>query len=397
MIADFISKQKCKIESASLNRVVLAFLATVLVILPLIQGFASAQTLDQCDLEHIYNDTVWYDPCSQTNTSAVVGSVILTGNDNAEKAYNFFLCQGLTPTQAAAIVGNLLQESGVTPTSVNSDSGAYGIVQWLGGRLTDLQNQPNYTDLGVQLAFAWHELTNGYKDVLDALKATNDLATAVDIILRHYEIPCSTSDESCWSAENNNRLYNAGNVIKSYGSGSDCSSNENNSNDIGSGSGQFATNTMALAYPGLDKMLAYAKQVAQTAAGPLPPATQAFCANLANGTCASSCESAAEWVWLGHRGVYADPNSAWPILMAAGHAHPGDRNPPVGALLIYSGTAHGHVAVYLGNNLVFSTDVLGSGSVYIASADKIESAGWNMNYVGWADPYFNGKVGNQGQ
>jgi hypothetical protein len=150
-------------------------------------------------------------------------------------------------------------------------------------------------------------------------------------------------------------------------------------------------------------MLTYAKQVAQTAPGPLPKATADFCALLAGRTCALSCESSVEEVWLKHRGVYPNPYSQppnglsnWEVSKAAGHAHPSDRNPPVGALLIYTnaGNPLGHVAVYMGNNLVFSTDLLGAGSVYIGSADKIELAGWNMTYVGWTDPYFNGKVGN---
>jgi hypothetical protein len=165
---------------------------------------------------------------------------------------------------------------------------------------------------------------------------------------------------------------------------------------FGAGTGNFTTNTSAPAYPGLAKMLAEAQKVAQTTPGPQSAATKAFCASLQGGTCALGCESSVEEIWLGHRGVYPNPNSAWPIIQAAGHAHPGDRDPPVGALLFYTapGDANGHVAVYLGNNMVFSTDVLGSGSVYIASADKIEAGGWNMTYRGWADPYFNGQVGN---
>ncbi len=166
------------------------------------------------------------------------------------------------------------------------------------------------------------------------------------------------------------------------------------------GSGPFTTDTQHPPYPGVDAMLARAKKIGQTTAGPpFTAEVKKFCANFGGGDCSYLCESAAEWIWLNHRGVYPDPynssNSAWHTAVAAGHAHPGSRNPPIGALLIYSasGDDHGHVAVYVGDNLVFSTDILGGGGVYVAPAGLIESK-WGMTYVGWMDPYFNGKVGN---
>src|SRR4051812_26829508 len=55
---------------------------------------------------------------------------------NDKAAYDFFVAKGLTPFQAAGIVGNLDQESGVNPASVQFGGGpGRGIAQWsVGGR-----------------------------------------------------------------------------------------------------------------------------------------------------------------------------------------------------------------------------------------------------------------------
>ena len=79
---------------------------------------------------------------------------------NAEIAYAYFLDKGLSPEDAAAIVGNFRQENrDLSPTRTNS-IGAYGIAQWLGrGRKGVLQSRPGSDTLGAQLDFAWDELT----------------------------------------------------------------------------------------------------------------------------------------------------------------------------------------------------------------------------------------------
>ena len=55
------------------------------------------------------------------------------GNDQA--SFDYFVGKGLTPFQAAGIVGNLDQESGVNPTAVQSGGPGRGVAQWsVGGR-----------------------------------------------------------------------------------------------------------------------------------------------------------------------------------------------------------------------------------------------------------------------
>ena len=64
-------------------------------------------------------------------------SSALTSFPNDQAAFDYFLGKGLTNYQAAGIVGNLDQESGVDPTAVQSGGPGRGIAQWsVGGRWT---------------------------------------------------------------------------------------------------------------------------------------------------------------------------------------------------------------------------------------------------------------------
>jgi hypothetical protein len=79
---------------------------------------------------------------------------------NAPYAYEYELAEGFTPAQAAGIVGNLIQESGVNPESVQPDGPGRGIAQWSqGGRWNPalMTGNPS-TDLPNQLAFIMSEL-----------------------------------------------------------------------------------------------------------------------------------------------------------------------------------------------------------------------------------------------
>lgn len=108
------------------------------------------------------------------------GPINLAGRDNIEKAFNYFLGRGLTAEQSAGIVGNLIQESNVNPSSDNpaAAGGGGGIAQWEGGRwsgpngllaFAQEQGKP-WDDLGLQLDFIWKEMPGQYAGDVDALK-----------------------------------------------------------------------------------------------------------------------------------------------------------------------------------------------------------------------------------
>ena len=85
-------------------------------------------------------------------------------------ALQYFTSQGWTQAQAAGIVANLTQESGLNPKAFNGaggGQGAQGVAQWRGNRLTNFQtfagHPMNQSTLEEQLAFVNYELTQGVR------------------------------------------------------------------------------------------------------------------------------------------------------------------------------------------------------------------------------------------
>ncbi len=106
--------------------------------------------------DYILNDININNPNGQICSTQNTATGELTG-ENVEKVLKFFTGKGLTLMQAAAIAGNLQQESRIDPNALNS-IGAYGIAQWLGGRRTNLEKKPNYSTIEGQLEYLWEEL-----------------------------------------------------------------------------------------------------------------------------------------------------------------------------------------------------------------------------------------------
>ncbi len=139
-------------------------------------------------------------------------------NDHA--AFTFFVGKGLTNFQAAGIVGNLDQESGVNPSSVQSGGPGRGIAQWsVGGRWDSsagdnatayaAQQNESVHSLNLQLEFIWYELTvHGYG--FAQLKATTNVTDATIAFMAKYEI--------CGNCISSQRVSYAKAVLAAYGS-----------------------------------------------------------------------------------------------------------------------------------------------------------------------------------
>lgn len=150
---------------------------------------------------------------ADTNNNGGTGGVpARQGGDNRETAYNFFISKGLSPHIAAGFVGNLVQESGVNPKSVNG-IGATGIAQWLGGRKQNLLKKPNYQDLMVQLEFIWEELNGAEKNAYNKIKAAVGLAAATYAVRKFYERPGESE------ANDKRRLFEAAKALEQFGNG----------------------------------------------------------------------------------------------------------------------------------------------------------------------------------
>lgn len=169
------------------------------------------------------NNIIFYDPNDIGGACAATagGSTALTGGENIEKGFNYFIQKGLTPEQSAGIVGNLIVESGgkLDPAVKQFDGGpGRGIAQWsAGGRWDTLlawaakQNR-SPTDLATQLDFLWYELETTEKASLAAVRAANTFAEAASAFMLKFERPADTSQSA-----QAGRAKIAGQVLARYG------------------------------------------------------------------------------------------------------------------------------------------------------------------------------------
>jgi N-acetylmuramoyl-L-alanine amidase len=131
-----------------------------------------------------------YSPGSKSSTTPPTKFMTTNENQSNKKRFWTFLTSpnglGLPPIGAAAVMGNIQQESGFNPKAVNPSSGATGLAQWLGSRKTNLdnfrQNHKNDGDeMDIQLNFLKKEVVEDYKFMLKLLKEEQDIVTATVI------------------------------------------------------------------------------------------------------------------------------------------------------------------------------------------------------------------------
>ena len=143
-----------------------------------------------------------------------------TSFPNDQPAFDFVLGKGLTNFQAAGIVGNLDQESGVDPNAVQSGGPGRGIAQWSVGGRWDTDSGDNLvayaagqgaatSSLTVQLDFIWFELENFPSYGLAKLRATTNVTDAT--------VAFETDFEGCGSCDQTARITYAEDVLKAYG------------------------------------------------------------------------------------------------------------------------------------------------------------------------------------
>ena len=121
-----------------------------------------------------------------------------TGNNNVPQIiWDFLTAKGLGSTTVAAIIGNIgVESAGFQLDALSSDGHAsYGLCQWTAGRKENLFNLASQmgkdpSDIDVQLAYLWQELTGSHKHALDATVACGDnLEDAVETFCRKFEVP----------------------------------------------------------------------------------------------------------------------------------------------------------------------------------------------------------------
>jgi len=128
---------------------------------------------------------------------------------NASVAYNYFIGKGLRDYQAAAVVGNLQQESfpeintRLEVLEKKNQKMSRGIAMWQPTRWQNLLTFAGTRDpwaLGTQLDFLWYELESS--SMLAALQASPSLEDAVLMFQNQFERP-----DPVWAATDRRICY----------------------------------------------------------------------------------------------------------------------------------------------------------------------------------------------
>jgi hypothetical protein len=118
--------------------------------------------------------------------------------------------RGFDPKVAAAIAGNMWQESKFNPMA-GSPSKYFGLIQWGGSRVSKLKTKPNWKTVDAQLDFVADELLNGsYKNIYNTYINKPDLPVKklAEIVGKRYE--------GCADPTNPNRLKSAEELLNKY-------------------------------------------------------------------------------------------------------------------------------------------------------------------------------------
>ncbi|HMM62048.1 MAG TPA: phage tail tip lysozyme [Candidatus Saccharibacteria bacterium] len=159
-------------------------------------------------------------------TCAAVGSDVtsLSGNDNREKIWNYLTARGLSPEQAAGVLGNIQSESGGTFSPTVQEFGkqfgesGYGIVQWTGGRRDNLvaQLQKEHPEL-MSKYYNVDYSTDGksYTDQSQGFVSKN--ATTGELMPISDNDALLLTELNFLYQESTNRIINSAGITNSYG------------------------------------------------------------------------------------------------------------------------------------------------------------------------------------
>ncbi len=266
--------------------------------------------------------------------------------------YDFLLSKGMSSIGAAAILGNMQQESSFNTSASNGTH--FGLCQWGGNRwekLKSFSSNTSWVDLNTQLEFLWYELETTYSNVKQQLMNATDLQPAVDYFCRHYEI-CGD-----YEVEVQRRYRYALNWYQQWEV-----SHSNYGNDKLDADKVNRMITWATAQLGKSKFYSkYRGGYFQSA-----------------GYCAAFVKNAyyeAGLDWIGGNAIDVPHPYQIPYDEA------GKINCdllPVGACIVSSGTSsYGHVALYIGNGYVIEA----GGSTVVKN--KIDSSYGRGKFLGW--------------
>ena len=145
------------------------------------------------------NDILFYNPddtgCNSSGDSSG-GSVKLTKSEKLKLIFQTLIDGGMNAVQAAAVMGNMQAESGFNNDSHETGGGGYGLVQWTGGRRTNLEKYAAKkgvpaSDIAMQVEFLLKEYNNGdYRGINGSeFKNATNIVKATTAWMTQYESP----------------------------------------------------------------------------------------------------------------------------------------------------------------------------------------------------------------
>ena len=140
------------------------------------------------------------------NIHSANGMIVLA-EDNETIIYQYLRNElQLNEAGASGVLSNLFFESSFNPNASSPGGSYYGIVQWGGGRKTNLENYVaslgvDRSDLKAQLDFMKQELNMAYyrsvyNDLLSVDNTADGAAQAADIFKRRYEVASDPKDRT---------------------------------------------------------------------------------------------------------------------------------------------------------------------------------------------------------
>ena len=140
------------------------------------------------------------------NIHSANGMIVLA-EDNETIIYQYLRNElQLNEAGASGVLSNLFFESSFNPNASSPGGSYYGIVQWGGGRKTNLENYAaslgvDRSDLKAQLDFMKQELNMAYyrsvyNDLLSVDNTADGAAQAADIFKRRYEVASDSKDRT---------------------------------------------------------------------------------------------------------------------------------------------------------------------------------------------------------
>ena len=140
------------------------------------------------------------------NIHSAKGMIVLA-EDNETIIYQYLRNElQLNEAGASGVLSNLFFESSFNPNASSPGGSYYGIVQWGGGRKTNLENYAaslgvDRSDLKTQLDFMKQELNmtyyrSVYNDLLSVDNTADGAAQAADIFKRRYEVASDPKDRT---------------------------------------------------------------------------------------------------------------------------------------------------------------------------------------------------------